>query len=105
MNMISKRKFILAVLIAVSLSLSVAMLVFIYRDQGVVVIQGPTELYSKPYWVGAPGNSVVAVLQKGDRGKVISIRYSKDFKFYEIQLGDGRSGYIISGDHFIIEKH
>ncbi len=47
---------------------------------------------------------VIAVLEKGDRGRVIHIRYSKDFMFYKIKLDDGRMGYVMYGDKFKVVK-
>jgi len=70
-----------------------------------VIIEEPTDLLSEPDWKDAPGNKVIALLQKGERGKVIHVRYSKDFMFYKIKLDDGRTGYVKFGDKFkVIEE-
>ena len=65
-----------------------------------VIIEGPTDLLSEPDTKDTPGNEVVATLQKGDRGKVIHVRYSKSFMFYKIKLDDGHTGYVMFGDKF-----
>jgi hypothetical protein len=61
-------------------------------------------MYAKPDWEDAMENEVKEVLQKGEIGRVISIRHSKDFKFYEIRLDDGRFGYVRHGDQFRIQR-
>ena len=43
-------------------------------------------------------NSVVATLAPGQRVKVKSEGYGKDFKYYKIALPAGGSGYVIHGD-------
>ena len=65
-----------------------------------VIIEGPTDLLSQPDTKDTLGNTVVATLQSGDKGKVIHTRYSKSFMFYKIKLDDGRTGYVMYGDKF-----
>lgn len=66
------------------------------------LIEGPTELLVEPEWKDAPGNQVITILQKGERGRVIHVRYSKSCMFHKIKLDDGRAGYIMFGDKFRI---
>lgn len=73
------------------------------RDQGTVVIEGPTKVYAEPDVENAAGNRIVDILQPGTKGRVVDVRYSKDFKFYRIRLKDGRTGYVMHGDSFRVE--
>jgi hypothetical protein len=69
-----------------------------------VVIEGPTHLLAKPDTEDTHGNKVVATLKKGEKGKIIHIRYSKSFMFYKIKVDDGRTGYVMYGDKFKVVK-
>lgn len=67
----------------------------------IIVIDGQTKVYSEYPESGMPRQEkVITVLGKGVKCKVVTIRYSKDFQFYKIELQDGREGYIIFGDNF-----
>lgn len=65
-----------------------------------IVIQGPTELLYEADYKDAPGNRIIAVLDKEVKARVIHIRYSKEFMFYKIRTEDGRVGYVKYGDNF-----
>jgi len=72
-----------------------------------LVADGPVAVMREPYPSGYPAitNSVVATLHHGERLKVKTEGYGKDFKYYQVALPSGGSGYIIYGDGpFHIEK-
>ncbi len=64
-----------------------------------VVILGPTELLSEPNWRDSTDRKVLTVLQDGERGKIIRV-ISRHHTFYQIKLDDGRTGYVMYGNHF-----
>lgn len=68
-----------------------------------LVADGPVTVLENPYPSGYPStnpmpNSIVATLPAGERVKVKSVGYGKDFKYYKVALPAGRSGYVIFGD-------
>ena len=76
------------------------------EKRATVIIQKPTELLYKADIKDAPGNKVVCILRKGMTGKIVDTRYSKDFMFYKIKMGDGRTGYVIHGDNLkVVYNH
>lgn len=42
-------------------------------------------------------NDVKMILKKGDRIKLITMKYDKNYAFYKVKLYDGSIGYIFSG--------
>ena len=44
-----------------------------------VIIEGPTELLAEPDFKDAHGNKVIAVLEKGERGRIIHISIFEGF--------------------------
>jgi hypothetical protein len=64
----------------------------------------------KPYPLDYPStnplpNAVIATLAKGQRVKVKSTGYGKDFMYHEVALPDGRRGYVIyTAGSFHVEK-
>ena len=68
-----------------------------------LVADDPLNVLEKPYPIGYPSsnpmpNRVVAVLPAGHRAKVKGDGYGKDFKYYEVALPTGETGYLIVGD-------
>ena len=70
------------------------------RKQGSVIIEETTNLYQRPTWPDTTNNTVIAVLKKDEKGQILAIEYSKDFKYYKVRFDDGRVGYVIYGDKF-----
>jgi hypothetical protein len=69
----------------------------------VLVADGPLNVMKEPYPAGYPSthpmpNSVIATLHLGQRLKVKSEGYGKDFKYYKVVLPAGVSGYVIHGE-------
>lgn len=68
-----------------------------------LVADGPVSVLQNPYPTGDPStapmpNSVVATLSVGQRVPVKSVGYGKDFKFFEVALPAGGTGYVFIGD-------
>ncbi len=89
--------------------LSMALVWYLTRERGTLIIEEPTEVVSKPF---PPGwgyekiegkNKVLKVLQPGHRIKFSDRRYEKDFAYYDVEV-DGREGYIISGPGYRHEE-
>ena len=56
-----------------------------------VEIVGPTHLFEQPQITNRP----IAQLGRGDKARVLRAAYSKDAKFFEVRLVDGRAGYLL----------
>jgi len=68
-----------------------------------LVADAPVTVHENPYPAGYPStnpmpNNIVATLPAGERVKVKSEGYGKDFKYYKVALPAGGSGYVIFGD-------
>lgn len=79
-------------------------------EQGdLVITENHIDVLKEPYPLNYPStkprpNTVIAVLKKGERVKVINYRYGKDYMVYKIKLQDGRNGYVIyKKDAFRVE--
>jgi hypothetical protein len=77
------------------------------NDDKSVVINGPSQLLQNPFPLNHPSknpvpNKVVFVLEKGEKGKIITIKTEKDFRVYKVEMMDGKKGYLIHGDNFTI---
>ncbi|HRB82292.1 MAG TPA: hypothetical protein PK614_08540 [Nitrospira sp.] len=81
---------------------------FAIVDGDVNVLENPLPLsfsesktYANPP-ATLPANRIVAVLRKGQTIELLGRKYGKDFLAYEVQLPDGRRGYLIHGDSFLL---
>jgi len=76
----------------------------------VLVADGPVPVLEQPYPAGYPStnpirNRVVTTLTQGQRVRVQSEGYGKDFKYYKITLPAGGTGYAILGSgSFHVER-
>jgi uncharacterized protein YgiM (DUF1202 family) len=95
MGKISCRSTIVAVIMLIS------SLTGCHEPKLTIVAEETTKVF-KEYPASGPPNSdhVITTLGKGESVDVIRERYSKDYMFYEVQLKDGRTGYLWVGDKF-----
>ncbi len=69
-----------------------------------IILPEPTELLQIARHKNAPGNKVLAVLEKGTSGVILDTTYSKSFMFYKIKTNDGRIGYVMALENMKIVK-
>ena len=74
------------------------------KENEIIIISKQTLLLKKPMGENAIGNDVISVLDKGERGIIIGITYSKEFMFYKMRTYDGREGFVIYNGSNEIKK-
>ncbi len=84
-----------------SICCSTVMVMFIGCDNSqIMIIKKQIDVLKNPYPMNYPSsnpmqNSVIDVLSKGERVKILGHIYGKDYLVYKVRLGNGRIGYVI----------
>lgn len=65
-----------------------------------ILVQGPIKVLENPECSIEENVKVLTVLNKGERVRVLGVKYPKNCMVYRIRLADGRVGYITHGDSF-----
>jgi hypothetical protein len=70
-----------------------------YQDRHrTLTFAGSVRVFQTDAPLGNSRTDVVATLQPRDNAKVLRIWYGRDYECVKIQLSDGRTGYLISGE-------
>ena len=71
-----------------------------------IVAEGPTPVYSRPICFPRPADStdLIHTLEVGGSARAIDFHYPKECMLWEIELEDGREGFIRYGDPFRVER-
>ena len=83
------------------------MIVVIYKYQtaSFVFIEGPTDLLRDAIDGRPDSNDILCTLQKGDHGRILWSKYSKDAEFFKVKIDNGVMGYIYSnGNLKVLDK-
>ena len=70
-----------------------------YRDrQHTVIIAEGVRVFENGNSRGYDRKDVVSILKRDEHVRVLRIWYGKDYEAIRIELSDGRTGYLISGE-------